>query len=93
MAVLTTLAVISSGCRVARCSPFCYLQCNKGSTPREGARGPARGLPFLGKTSFKIHQHRHRSVPVVVSDELSVLGGFLGGSVIRICLPVGELWV
>lgn len=75
MEVLTTWAVIASGCRVAQRSPFRYLQRNEGSTPRKEARRACSWSALSWKDQLQIQQHRHRSVPVVVSDELSLCWG------------------
>ena len=78
MEVLTSLAVISSGCRVAQCSPFRYLQCNEGSTPREEARRACSWVcPFLEIPASDWPAQAPECAWSCVFDELCVLGASL----------------
>lgn len=73
MEVLTSLAVISSGYRVAQCSPFRYLQCNEGSTPREEARRACSWVcPFLEIPASDSPAQVPECAWSCVFDELSV---------------------
>ena len=78
MEVLTSLAVIFSGCRVAQCSPFRYLQCNEGSTPREEARRACSWVcPFLEIPASDWPAQAPECAWSCVFDELCVLGASL----------------